>query len=45
MGWGRVTENELMPRLVVGYTELFFSKRKNGNSFSKPNFGVLPKLD
>ena len=37
MGWGRVTETELMPRLVVGYTELSCSKWKKGKGFSKPN--------
>ena len=39
---GRVTETELMPRLVVGNTELGFSKLKKGNGFFKPNFGVGP---
>ena len=40
---GRVAETELMPRLVVGYTELGGSKLKKGNGFLKPNFGLLPK--
>ena len=37
MGWGRVTETELMPRLVVGYTELGSSKWKKWKGFLKPN--------
>ena len=45
MGQGGVAETELMPRLLVGYTEPFGSKMKKGNGFLKPNFGVLPKLD
>ena len=43
MGWGRVTETELMPSLVVGYTELGCSKLKKGNGFLEPNFGRVPK--
>ena len=42
MGRGRVTEAELMPRLVVGYAELVCSKWKRGNSFSKPNSEPSP---
>ena len=42
MGWGRVAETELMPRLVVGYTEMRCSKWKKGNGFLKPNFGAGP---
>ena len=42
---GRVAEAELMPRLVVGYTELVGSKWKKGNGFLKPNFELHPKLD
>ena len=42
MGRGRVTETELMPRLVVGYTELGCSKLKKGNGFLKPNFELGP---
>ena len=42
MGWGGVTENELMPRLVVGYTELDCGILKIGKGFLKPNFGVGP---
>ena len=37
-----MTETELMPRLVVGYTELGGSKWKNWKGFLKPNFGVGP---
>ena len=44
MEQGRVTETELMPRLVVGYTELGGGKLKKGSSFLKPNFELLPKL-
>ncbi len=44
MAWGRVTETELMPRLVGGYTELGGSKLKNCNGFLKPNFELGPKL-
>ena len=42
MGWGRVADTELMPRLVVDNTELFFSKLKNGKGFLKPNFELGP---
>ena len=42
MGWGRVAGAELMPRLVVGYTELGCGMLKKGNGFLKPNFGVGP---
>ena len=38
----RVAETELMPRLLVGYTEVDVSKFKKGNGFLKPNFGVGP---
>ena len=31
---GRVAETELMPRLVLGYTELDCSKWKKGKGFS-----------
>ena len=34
---------ELMPELVVGYTEYSGSKLKKGKGFLKPNFGVGPK--
>ena len=44
MGRGRVTATELMPRLVVGNTELGCSNLKKGNGFLKPNFGVWPSL-
>ena len=44
MGQGGVAEAELMPRLLVGYTELVGGKLKRGNGFLKPNFGVGPKL-
>jgi hypothetical protein len=37
-----VTEAEIMPRLVVGYTEPDGGKLKKGNGFLKPNFGVGP---
>ena len=43
MEWGRVAETELMPKLVVGYTELGGSKLKKGNRFSKPNFELGQK--
>ena len=42
MGWGRVTETELMPRLLVDYAEPGGGKLKKGNGFLKPNFGVGP---
>jgi len=38
-----VTETELMPRLVVGYTELGGGKLKRGKGFLKPNFELVPK--
>ncbi len=37
-----MTGIELMPRLVVGYTELGGSKLKNGKGKSKPNFELVP---
>ena len=37
-----MTETELMPRLVVDYTELAGSKLKKGKGFLEPNFGVGP---
>jgi len=40
-----VTETELMPRLVVGNTELGGGKLKRGNRFLKLNFEALPKLN
>ena len=39
---GRVTETELMPRLVVGYTELGGGKLKTGKGFLEPNFERVP---
>ena len=42
MGRGRVIETELMPRLVVDYTELGCGKLKKGKGFLQPNFGVVP---
>ena len=44
--WGRagVTETELMPRLLVGYTELGGGKLKKDMGFWEPNFGVRPNL-
>ena len=45
MGWGRVTETERMPRLVVGYTDLVGGKLKKGKGFLKPNFGVGPSVN
>ena len=42
MEWGGVTETELMPILVVGYTELGGGKWKKGKGFSKPNFELGP---
>ncbi len=45
MEWGRVAGTELMPKLVVGYTELGCSKLKNGKGKSKPNFELGPNLD
>ncbi len=44
MGSGGVTGTELMPKLLVGYTELVGSKLKEGKGFSKPNFGVGPNF-
>ena len=44
MGWARVTDTELMPRLVVGNAELGDGKWKKGKGFLKPNFGVGPNL-
>jgi len=38
MGQGRVTETEIIPRLVVGYTELGGGKLKKGKGFLEPNF-------
>ena len=43
MGWGRVTETDIIPRLVVDNTELGGGKLKKGNRFLKPNFGLGPK--
>ena len=41
-----MTETELMPRLVVGYTELGGGKLKKGNRFLKPNFFfILARTD
>ena len=40
MGQGGVIGSDLMPRLVVGYTELAGGKLKKGNGFLKPNFWV-----
>ena len=42
MAWGRVVETDLMPRLVVGYTELGCGKLKKGNGFLEPNHEPLP---
>jgi hypothetical protein len=42
MEWGRVSETELMPRLVVGNAELAGSKLKNFMGFLKPNFELGP---
>ena len=44
MEWGRVTDTEPMPKLVVGYTELGCSKLKNWKGFSKPNFERGPSF-
>jgi hypothetical protein len=41
MGQGRGIETELMPKLVVDYTELGGSKLKKGKGFLKPNFGFF----
>ena len=35
-----MTETELIPRLLVGYTELGGGKLKKGKGFLEPNFGV-----
>jgi hypothetical protein len=45
MEWGRVTETELMPRLVGGDTERCCGKLNKGKGFLKPNFERRPKLD
>jgi hypothetical protein len=45
MEWGRVTETERMPSLVVGNTEPGGGKLKRGNEYLEPNFGLGPKLD
>ena len=45
MEWGRVADTELMPRLVVGYTELGGGKLKKGKRFLKPNFGMGANCD
>ena len=37
-----MTETELMPSLVVDYTELVCSELKNWKEFLKPHFGVGP---
>jgi len=42
MGWGRVTETELMPDRGGDYTELLVSKLKKCNRLSKPNFERVP---
>ena len=42
MGRGRVAETELMPRLVVGNTELGCGKLKKGNGFLRPNLELEP---
>ena len=44
MEQGRVTDTELVPKLVVGYTELGGGKLKNGKGFSRPNTELLPSL-
>jgi len=38
----RVAETELIPNLVVGYTEPGCSKLKKGKGFLKPNFELVP---
>ena len=45
MGWGRVAETELMPRLVGDYTEPSGSKLKRGKEKEKPTSesGLNPK--
>ena len=42
MGLGGGVATELMPRLVVGYTEPVGGKLKRGKGLLKPNFGVGP---
>jgi hypothetical protein len=42
MEWGRVSETELMPRLVVGNAELGGGKWENWKGFLEPNFGLGP---
>ncbi len=44
MEWGGGTETDLMPRLLVGYTELDGGKLKKGKGFLKPNFGGSSEL-
>ena len=39
-----MTETELMPRLLVDYTEPGGGKLKKGKGFLKPNFGVGPNM-
>ncbi|MDX2420451.1 MAG: hypothetical protein QNL45_05200 [Nitrospirota bacterium] len=38
-----MAQTELMPRLVVGYSELDVGKLKKGKGFLKSNFGLGPK--
>ena len=40
---GREAETEIIPRLVVGYTERDGSKLKKGKGFLKPNLELGPK--
>ena len=42
MGQGGVAENDLMPRLLVGYTEHRGSKWKKRKGFLKPNLELRP---
>jgi hypothetical protein len=42
VGQGRVTETELIPRLVGGDAELCCGKLKKGKGFLKPNFELGP---
>ena len=44
MEWGGVTGTELMPRLVVGNTELGGCKGKSCNWFLIPNFETGPNV-
>jgi hypothetical protein len=44
MRLGRVSETDLMPRLVGGDTERCCGKLKNRNSFSKPSFELGPSV-